>query len=445
MEKISSSVSSVPGKPEERRSISLDDYRKKIRELAIAMRTEVGEYFKERERFFSSVKFDVSQEETSNKSEEDLFSALLEEIGVPPEEKKTGKEKNTANEQKGLLKKIKDKEKFKRYIEDFKKAFEIYGQISGDFYRETSKIPELYEDIEISVLTGIITGVYQGVIPLIELERTLTSLYNKNADLMDRLSDFPDDRGLIEIREKLERQKKAFLEVNNYFNSLNKAHLLRGLEEIEATSDCLIKANELISSREVEKNFITCIRCSGKNPPGLQICDFCKAVLPFSEVSVSSIEVSEAGQVADNDDDIQNEDVRYFKRLLERFLKGIIEKPALKEYMDKFSNKVVLSKKDFERSLKPFILKNPDVKELKYCHDIILSTFDEFLKALNRGKTFFENDNRELLTRCFSELAEADKNMREIKKEVKEYMEKYSASVQYKTSKLNADFVPDSD
>ncbi len=409
------------------------------------MRAELEEYFKERERFFSSLQGAISCGETRDKSEDDLFSALLEEMGVPPGEKKPENGKTTANEQKCLLKKIKDKEKFKKYIEDFKKAFEIYGQISGDFYREASKIPEVYEDIEISVLTGIITGVYQGVIPLIELERTLTALYNKNADLMDRLSDFPGDSGLIEIREKLERQKKAFLEVNNYFNSLNKAHLLRGLEEIEATPDCLIKANELISSREVEKNFITCVRCSGKNPPGLQICDFCKAVLPFSEVSLSSIEVSETGQVEDNDDEIQNEDVRYFKRLLSRFFKGTVEKTALKDYMDKFSNKVVLSKKDFERNLKPFILKNPDVKELKYCHDIILSTFEEFLKALNRGKKFFENDNREHLTRCFSELVEADKNMGEIKKEVKEYMEKYSANVQYKTSKLDADFIPDSD
>ena len=219
-------------------------------------------YKKERDSFFS-VNEDGSNEE-GGEEEDNLFASLLEEMGVSKDEKK----EDEGKEEKKTFKKIVDKKLLEKSVNDLKTEFETYGKILADFYTEALYEPQITEDMEFLELRDAITGVYHGVIPLIVLEQKLTDFYSKCIGFLDRLSDFPEEGDLKEIKEKLEKQKKAFLEINAYFDKLDKSRLVKGLEDLEDTADCLIRANEIISSREVEKNFVTCFRCSGKKSSG---------------------------------------------------------------------------------------------------------------------------------------------------------------------------------
>jgi hypothetical protein len=185
-----------------------------------------------------------------------------------------------------------------------------------------------------------------------------------------------------------------------------------------------VKANELISSREIESNIIVCLRCGAKNMVGPQFCKMCKAVLPYSDGGSDSIDVTETD---DTDEDIQNEDIKYFKRLIGQFSRGQIERPVLKDYIDKFSRKVLSTKKNFEQLLRPFLSKNPDVKELKLAMDGFLAIFDEFQSCLDEGALFFNDGNKEYLEKSLAGLIKADGKSQELMKQVRTYMAQYSS------------------
>ena len=142
---------------------------------------------------------------------------------------------------------------------------------------------------------------------------------------------------------------------------------------------------------------------------------------------------------------MKNEDVKYFKRLLDRFAKGVIKKSVLKDYTDKFSDRVISAKSNFEKTMRPFLIRNPDTSELKDAYEKFMALFDEFSSALDEGRKFFEDDDKEHLKSCLSMLIDADLAMQDTTKEIEGYMEKYSPEKEskYRTSRLNKDFIPE--
>ncbi|OQA13976.1 MAG: hypothetical protein BWY64_03414 [bacterium ADurb.Bin363] len=408
-------------------------YREKIKILIEKLKSDYREYIKIRENFFGS----LSQEEdepdllkTSKKDsseEEDLFSSLLKELDMTAikEDKKDIKKepKKTLTVQR-KMKKIIDKDRFIKYMKNLKNEIDTYRNLLQSFYIEICLKPDLSEDMEFSELRDCITGVYKEIVPLIILEELLTRTYNKNEDLLDRISDFPYDPQIIELKEKLEKLKKILLEINTYFTDADKKRLIKGIEDIESTFSCLVEANEIISVKEVEKNLIICFKCKAKNPPGMTYCKVCKAVLPFADVSVTSMELSDTGELLDKAlKDLVNQDIKSFKRLMDKVLKGKVETNKLKDFMDKFSQKILLTKNNFEKELKPLLIRYRDVEELKETAEEFIIILDEFQTALKEGNKFFEQKEGSYLKKCFSMLLEGDKKMQKSIKKVQNCIE----------------------
>ena len=146
-----------------------------------------------------------------------------------------------------------------------------------DFYSDSSGNP--MGDMEVSDLRDAITGICKGIVPVTVFEEKLATLIIKNEALYERILKLSQDPQIVPIKEAIEKQKETLVRIKNYSVNKDKEYLVKGLEDLKERPDCLEKANEVISLKEMEENFITCFRCLEINSTDLQFCKRCKAVL----------------------------------------------------------------------------------------------------------------------------------------------------------------------